>query len=70
MQRPSYGEARVFYLGPATGKVHSLPLAWTSLAAPDPFRQMAADRAILRLTDLQALLALIQALRAARCDGA
>ncbi len=65
MQRVAYGEPRVFYLDPATGQVRSLPLAWTDLAPPDPFRLVAADRALLRLTDLRALAALVQALHAA-----
>ncbi|MDP9373799.1 MAG: Y4bD/Y4pK family protein, partial [Chloroflexota bacterium] len=69
MQRVAYGEPRVFYLDPVTRQVRSLPLAWTDLAAPDPFRRVAADRAILRLTDLQALLALTRTLRATRGDG-
>ena len=69
MQRAAYGEPRVFYLDPATAQVRSLPLAWSDLAPPDPFRRAAADRAILRITDLQALRALVRALGAARGDG-
>lgn len=65
MQRTAYGEPRVFYLDPTTALLQSLPLAWTDLAPPDPFRLAAADRAILRLTDLRALAALVQGLRAA-----
>ena len=68
MQRTAYGESRVFYLDPATAQVRSLPLAWTDLAPPDPFRLVAADRAILRLSDLRALAALVQVLRAAHGD--
>ncbi len=68
MRRTAYGEPRVFYLDPATAQVRSLPLAWTDLAPPDPFRLVAADRALLRLTDLRTLAALVQALRAARSD--
>ncbi len=68
MQRTAHGEPRVFYLDPATAQVRSLPLAWTDLAPPDPFRLVAADRALLRLTDLRALAALVQALCAARRD--
>jgi hypothetical protein len=59
MQRVAYGEPRVFYPDPATGQVCSLPLAWTDLAPPDPFRLVAAERALLRLTDLRALAALV-----------
>ena len=68
MQRVAYGEPRVFYLDPATTQVRSLPLAWTDLAPPDPFRLVAGDRALLRLTDLRALAALVQALRDAHQD--
>ncbi len=68
MRRTAYGALRVFYLDPATAQVRSLPLAWTDLAPPDPFRLVAADRALLRLTDLRTLAALVQALRAARSD--
>jgi hypothetical protein len=66
MQRTAYGEPRVFYQDPATAQVRSFPLAWTDLAPPDSFRLVAADRAILRLTDLRALAALVQGLGAAR----
>lgn len=62
MQRAAYGEPRVFYLDPATNQVRSLPLAWTDLAPLDPFRRVAAGRAVLRLTDLRALLRLIEVL--------
>jgi hypothetical protein len=55
-QRFAWGEPRVFFADPATGQVRSLPQAWTNLAAPDPFVQLAAGRAILRLVDLQALV--------------
>ncbi len=68
MQRTAYGEPRVFYLDPATAQVRSLPLGWTDLAPPDPFRTVAANRAVLRLTDLRALTALVQVLGAARGD--
>lgn len=68
MQRTAYGEPRVFYQDPASAQIRSLPRAWTDLAPPDPFRLVAADRAILRLTDLRALAALVQVLRAARGD--
>lgn len=69
MQRAAYGEPRVFYLDPCTAQVRSLPLAWTDHAAPDPFRRVAAGRAILRLADLRALRDLVGALRAADRDG-
>lgn len=58
-QRLAWGEARVFFHDPATARVRSLPTAWTDLAPPDPFVQLAAGRAILRLRDLQALARLL-----------
>ena len=63
-QRLAWGEPRVFFLDPVSGQVRSLPTAWTSLAPPDPFRVLAAGRAILRLTDLQALARLLHELAA------
>ena len=33
----AWGEERVFFPDPQTHEVRSLPLAWTSLAPPDPF---------------------------------
>lgn len=64
MHRVSWGEPRVFFADPVTAQVRALPTAWTDLALPDPFRVLAGDRALLRLTDLQALQALLQTLRA------
>jgi hypothetical protein len=69
MQRVSWGEPRVFFADPATAQVRALPTAWTDLAPPDPFRLVAGDRAILRLTDLQRLQTLLKILRAARHAG-
>ena len=54
-QRFTWRESRVFFRDPATDRVRSLPIAWTDLAPPDPFVVQAAGRAILRLSDLQAL---------------
>ncbi len=41
-------------------KVRSLPLAWTNLALPDPFRVGAGDTAVLRFEDLQQLVQLLR----------
>lgn len=68
MRRMAYGEPRVFYIDPPTAQLHSLPLAWTDLAPPDPYRLVAAEHALLRLADLRALAALVRALHAAH-DG-
>lgn len=49
----------MFFRDPATARVRSLPTLWTDLAPPDPFVLQAAGRAILRLSDLQALRRLL-----------
>jgi Family of unknown function (DUF5372) len=62
----AWGEPRVFFLDPASGQLRSLPRSWTSLAPPDLFLQLAAGRAILRLTDLQVLVGLVHELSTTR----
>lgn len=49
----------MFFHEPLTGSLRSLPIAWTDLASPDPFLALSAGRAILRLSDLQALVRLL-----------
>ena len=58
-QRFAWGEPRMFFLDPVSRHIRSLPIAWTSLAPSDPFVLLAAGRAILGLTDLQALARLL-----------
>jgi hypothetical protein len=58
-QRLAWGEPRVFFHDPTTGRLRSLPTAWTNLTPPDPFVVLAAGRAILRFTDLQRLIRLL-----------
>ncbi len=60
-QRFAWGEERVFFSDPQTHEIRSLPLAWTSLAHPDPFLVTAHGTTVLRFEDLQHLL---QALKA------
>ena len=60
-QRFAWGEERVFFADPQTHEVRSLPLAWTSLALPDPFLVVAAEPTVLRLKDLQQLVQFLQA---------
>lgn len=55
-QRFAWGEERVFFADPHTQQIRSLPLAWTSLALPDPFLVVAAGQTVLRLKDLQQLV--------------
>jgi hypothetical protein len=57
--RLAWGEPRVFFHDPATGRLRSRPAAWTNLAPPDPFVVLAAGRTIFRLTDLQMLVRLL-----------
>lgn len=40
------------YYQDETGALHSLPLAWTSLATEDPFVSLAAGRSAFRVVDL------------------
>jgi Family of unknown function (DUF5372) len=54
-QRFAWGEERVFFPDQETQQLRSLPLAWTNLAAPDPFLIVAHGEAVLRLRDLQQL---------------
>lgn len=68
-QRVAWGEPRVFFPDPATGRVRSLPLAWTNLAPPDPFVLLAAGRALFRLTDLRTLVRLLRDLADACPQG-
>lgn len=48
------------YLGPEQ-RTRSVPVAWTDLAAVDPFVTVAAGRALFRLVDLLVLRALVDA---------
>jgi Family of unknown function (DUF5372) len=57
--RLNWGEERVYYLD-ANDRLRSIPLRWTSLAAPDPFVTIAAGRAYFRPTDLLTLSQLIR----------
>ena len=49
----------MFFHDPLTGSLRSLPTAWTDLAPLDPFLALSAGRAILRLSNLQALVRLL-----------
>ena len=54
------GGERVFFLDLQIQQVHSLPLAWTNLALPDPFVVVARGKAMLRWSDLHLLGAVPQ----------
>jgi len=54
-QRKAWGEGRVFFDDPVTQQLRSLPMAWTTLALPDPFVVVAHGQTVLRFIDLQQL---------------
>jgi hypothetical protein len=60
-QSRAWGEERVFFADPQTQQVRSLPLAWTSLALPDPFLVVAAGRTVLRFEDIEPLNQILKA---------
>jgi len=55
------GEDRAFYYD-KKGRLRSLPVAWTSLAKPDLFLELAAGRTPFRVDDLADLARLIDTL--------
>jgi hypothetical protein len=61
-QSRAWGEERVFFTDPQTHQIRSLPLAWTSLALPDPFLVVAAGRTVLRFEDIEHLNQMLKAL--------
>jgi len=60
-QSRAWGEERVFFADPQTQQVRSLPLAWISLALPDPFLVVAAGRTVLRFEDIEPLNQILKA---------
>ena len=52
--RRNWREQRVFYRGDS-GRFLSIPVAWTSLCAPDPFLLLSDSRSFFRCDDLLAL---------------
>jgi hypothetical protein len=63
-RRHTWGEDRVFFRD-EEGQLRSMPTAWTSVAAPDPFVVVAAGRCLCRYEDLVALGALVRDLKQA-----
>jgi hypothetical protein len=53
-RRRHWGEDRVVYEG-QNGQLRTIASAWTDIDPVDEFRQIAADRAAFRITDLLAL---------------
>ena len=62
VHRNWHGDRVHFRVGDSD-RLESLPLSWTSLAPPDPFRERSAGRAWFRLEDLLCLVALARAMR-------
>jgi hypothetical protein len=60
-QSQAWGEERVYFADPQTHQIRSLPLAWTSLALPDPFLVVAAGKAVLRFEDIGPLNQMLKA---------
>jgi Family of unknown function (DUF5372) len=65
--RNTWDEDRVFYRE-ESGRLRSLPTAWTSVVPEDPFVTLAAGRCPFRLQDLRALALLVEQIRLQR-DG-
>jgi hypothetical protein len=59
--RHAWGEERVHYHDDA-GKLRSLPSAWTSVSALDPFVVLSAGRSPFRVSDLLELCRLVGAM--------
>jgi len=57
--RQTWGEDRV-YFSDAQGQLKSLPAAWTSVSAADPFVSIAAGRSYFHTASLSALSRLIR----------
>jgi hypothetical protein len=63
-QSRAWGEERVFFTDPQSHQIRSLPLAWTSLALPDPFLVVADGKTLLRFEDIQHLNQMLKTLPA------
>ncbi len=57
--RQTWGEDRVFFVDDE-GFQHSMPVGWTDLAEPDVFVVMAGGRSPFRVSDLIALVRLVE----------
>jgi hypothetical protein len=61
-RRPHWGEDRVFYRD-RDGHLASLPARWTSVVSEDPVATAGDGRALFRVEDLIAVVALVERLR-------
>jgi hypothetical protein len=60
--RKAWGEDRVYFRDDG-GRLHHMPVGWTSVEPADPFRRVAADRCRFRTEDLLRLADLVARLR-------
>ncbi|MEW6747884.1 MAG: DUF5372 family protein [Planctomycetota bacterium] len=67
-RRSNYGRQHVYYHD-AGGRLRSLPLGWTDLAAPDLFLEMGRGRSFFRPDDLLRLADLIAVLSGGKRRG-
>jgi hypothetical protein len=63
--REAWGEHRVYFRD-QEGRLYRMPVGWTSVAPPDPFRMVAAGRCRFRTEDLLRLADLISRLKRER----
>jgi hypothetical protein len=64
--RSAWGEERV-YFHDENGRLQHMPVGWTSVAAPDPLKVVAAGRCRFRPEDLLRLVDLVERLKGERC---
>lgn len=63
--KKAWGEDRVYFRD-RKGRLHHMPVGWTSVEAPDPFRTLAAGRCCFRAEDLLRLADIVGGLTARR----
>ena len=56
--RKNWGEEKVYFYDDG-GRLSTVPLQWTTLAAPDPFVKISAGRSAFRVSDLLELADLL-----------
>jgi Family of unknown function (DUF5372) len=64
VHKNNWAEDRVFFFAD-DGQMRSLPASWTDVAPPDPFVVVAAGRGLFRVSDLVALVDLLDGLGSA-----
>ena len=59
--RQNWGEERVYFYDDS-GRLSTVPIQWTTLAAPDPFVELSGGRSDFRISDLLELVDLLASL--------